>query len=75
MPLSEFSRSGLVLTVKAALLGGEEVVFAADNSKLDPGERRVTYQASELRQLLGLAPADLRSVHEAKRLFRGTVTA
>lgn len=75
MPLSEFSRSGLVLAVHAANLGGEEVVFAADNAKLDPGERRITYRASELRQLLGLPPAELRSVHEAKRLFRGTVTA
>ena len=75
MPLSEFSRSGLVLTVRAASLGGEEIVFAAENAELDPGERRVTYRASELRHLLGLTPAELRSVHRIKRTFRGTVTA
>lgn len=75
MPLSEFAEAGLVVRVRAEVLDGEEVIFASNNALLDPGERSVTYRASELRQILGLAPAELRSVHEAKRLFRGTVTA
>lgn len=75
MPLSEFSDSGLVLVVQADSLGREEIVLAADNAILDPGERRVTYRASELRYLLGLGPGELRCVHRVKRTFRGLATA
>lgn len=75
MPLSEFSWSGLVLVVHATGLDGEELVLAADNAILDPGEQRVVYRASELRHLLGLVAAELRSVHKVKGTLRGLVMA
>jgi hypothetical protein len=74
MPLEEFALAGLVVEVWSRVLG-EAVVFASDNARLDPGERRPVYQARELRVLLGLAaPAELRRIHDVKRMFRGTVT-
>ena len=72
MPLSQFARARLVVTVHSAVLD-EVVVFASDNARLDPGEQRVVYRAAELRELLGLSAKDLRAVHRVKKTFRGTV--
>jgi len=72
MPLSEFARARLVVTVRSAVLD-EVVVFASDNARVDPGEQRVVYRAAELRELLGLSAKDLRAVHRVKKTFRGTV--
>jgi hypothetical protein len=72
MPLSQFARARLVVTVRSALLD-EVVVFASDNARVDPGEQRVVYRAAELRELLGLSAKDLRAVHRVKKTFRGTV--
>lgn len=77
MPLAQFARSRLRLVVHSKVLG-ETVVFAADNARLDPGERRTVYRAAELRALAGLAslrPGELRQVHRAKRTFKGTILA
>ena len=74
MPLSEFAEAGLVVEVYSSVLA-ERVLFASDNARLDPGERRVVYRASELRELLGLSSAELRRVHDTKRVFGGTVLA
>lgn len=74
MPLTEFAGAGLVVEVESEVLG-ERVIFASDDARLDPGERRVVYRAHELRALLPLQrPEDLRRVHAVKRTFRGTVT-
>lgn len=73
MPLDDFASAGLVIEVQSEVLGGEAVLFASDNARLDPGERRVVYRAAEVRQLLGLRPADIRSVHRIKKGFGGTV--
>jgi len=50
-------------------------VFASDNAIVDPGERRVVYRAAELRELVGLGPADLRCLHNVKKIFGGTILA
>lgn len=72
MRLKEFARAGLVVEVRSAVLD-EAVVFASDDARVDPGERRTVYRAHELRVLLGLTtPRELRPVHEVKRSFRGT---
>ena len=72
MRLSEFARARLVVTVHSAVLN-ETVVFASDNSRVDPGEQRVVYRAAELRELLGLSAKELRSVHRTKKLFGGSI--
>jgi hypothetical protein len=74
MRLEEFARAGLVVEVWSSVLD-EAVVFASDDARVDPGELRTVYRAHELQVLLGLmTPRELRRVHEAKRLFRGTIT-
>ena len=72
MPLSEFARARLVVTVRSAVLD-EVVVFASDNAAVDPGEQRVVYRAAELRELLGLSANELRAVHRTKKLFGGSI--
>ncbi len=72
LPLADFATAGLVVEVRSKVLG-ELVLFASDNALLDPGERRPVYRAAELRELVGLKPAELRTVHRVKRTFRGTV--
>jgi hypothetical protein len=72
MPLSEFARARLVVTVQSAVLD-EVIVFASDNAIVDPGEQRVVYRAAELRELLGLSAKELRAVHRVKGTFRGTI--
>jgi len=74
MRLSDFAKAGLVVEVRSEVLG-EVVVFASDNARVDPGERRVVYRASELREMLDLGPNSLRQVHRVKKPFRGTVRA
>ncbi len=72
--LADFARAGLVVEVWSKLLG-EVVVFGSDDARIDPGELRPVYRAHELLVLLGLtAPAELRRVHEVKKIFRGTIT-
>jgi hypothetical protein len=74
MSLEDFARAGLVVEVWSRVLG-EAIVFASDDARLDPGERRAVYYARELQVLLGLtAPGELRRIHEVKRIFRGTIT-
>lgn len=74
MPLVEFARAGLVVEVWSKVLG-EAVVLASDDARIDPGELRPVYRARELQVLLALtAPAELRRVHEVKKIFRGTIT-
>lgn len=72
MPLDDFAGAGLVVEVWSERLG-EVVLFASDNTAIDPGERRCLYRASELRETLRFDAASLRRVHEVKRLFRGTI--
>ena len=72
MSLAEFAVAGRVVGVVPQVLG-EPVVFASDNAIVDPGERRVVYRAAELQELLGLRPADLRSLHNVKKIFGGTI--
>ena len=76
MPLEKFGRARLRVVVYSKVLG-EEVLFASDNATVDPGERRVVYRAAELRELvrIGADEMELRSIHDAKRVFGGTVGA
>lgn len=72
LSLVEFASAGLAVEVRSWVLD-EVVLFASDNVRLDPGERRVVYRAAELRELVGLSPRDLRAVHTAKKLFGGSI--
>jgi hypothetical protein len=72
MRLSEFSKAGLVVEVFSEALD-ETVILASDNATVDPGERQVVYRAAELRELIGLDPETLRTVHEVKRVFGATI--
>jgi hypothetical protein len=74
MRLEDFARAGLVVEVRSEVLG-EVVIFASDNARVDPGELRAVYRAHELQVLLALRDAhELRSVHAAKKIFRGVIT-
>jgi hypothetical protein len=74
MRLEDFASVGLVVEVWSERLG-EEVIFASDNARVDPGELRTVYRAHELRVLFGLRdPRELRRIHEVKSTFRGTIT-
>jgi hypothetical protein len=48
MRLEDFARAGLVVEVRSQVLE-EVLVFASDNARVDPGERRTVYRAHELR--------------------------
>lgn len=72
MRLDEFATARLRVEVTSDVLG-ERVVFASDNTKLDPGKQPVVYRAAELRELQGLSPDELRAVHRVKKLFAGTI--
>lgn len=72
MPLEVFQHAGLALPFFSTALG-DEVVLASDNAIVDPGERRVVYRAAEMWHMTSMRPDTLRTVHEVKRLFGGTV--
>ena len=66
MPLAEFASSGLVKKVKSKQLG-ETVIWAADNAQVPPETDQVVYQASELKELAGMSPEQLRKIHMLKK--------
>ncbi len=70
MTVADFAASGRVLRVYSDVLL-EEVLIAADNAALAPGERRTVYQASELPALLDITPEGLRLLHRVKAAFPG----
>jgi len=72
MKLEDFARASLVLEVWSETLR-EVVVLASDNALLDPGERRSTYRAAELKEMLSFDAVSLKRVHQVKFLFRGTI--
>ena len=51
MSLERFARAGLVVRVRSTLLD-ETVVFASDNARVPPTERRPIYRAADLDRLL-----------------------
>lgn len=71
MTLANFAGSGRVLRVYSDVLQ-EEVLIAADNAALPPGERRAVYRASELPELLDITPEGLRFLHRVKTTFPGS---
>ena len=70
MSLSDFFNSGLVRKVESKVLG-ETVLWAADNAEVPPDNDLVVYRASELRQLLGRSPEEMRQIHAAKVALDG----
>ena len=66
MPLAEFASSGLVKKVKSKVLG-ETVIWAADNAQVPPETDQVIYRASELKELVGVPPEQLRKIHLLKK--------
>ncbi len=76
MSLAEFATAGLVVEVRSEVLGGR-VLFVSDNvpaSRL-AGAQWPIYRAAELRRLAVLRPEPrtLRSLHEVKTIFEGTI--
>ena len=66
MSLEDFASSGLVKKVKSKLLG-ETVIWAADNAQVPPETDQVIYRASELKELVGVPPEQLRKIHMLKK--------
>ena len=66
MPLEDFASSGLVKEVKSKVLG-ETVIWAADNAQVPPETDQVIYRASELKELAGISPEQLRKIHMLKK--------
>ena len=66
MPLEDFASSGLVKKVKSKVLG-ETVIWAADNAQAPPETDQVIYRASELKELAGMSPEQLRKIHMLKK--------
>jgi hypothetical protein len=53
----------------------EETIVCVEDSQADAGEgERVLYTRSEVVALQGVAPEDLRAVHEMKKYFGGRYT-
>ena len=54
---------------------GEDVLFAADDAQIPPDNTLVVYRESELRQLVGRSPEEIRRIHMVKKAFDGEVIA
>ena len=67
MSTAEFASSGLVKEVKSKVLG-ETVIWAADNAQVPPETDQVIYRASELKELVGVPPEQLRKIHILKKI-------
>ena len=61
-----------VIRVRSLLLG-EVVVWLADGAETPPGTSEVVYREAELRQLVGMAPEQVRAVHVVKRSLDGEI--
>ena len=77
MRLVDFAAAELVITIFSGVVG-EKVYFASDNAKLDideDGHYRgcVVYRASELRELVGASADAVRTIHEVKKVFGGSI--
>ena len=68
--LRDLGQSRLILEVDSDLLG-ESVLFAGNDVQLPADEKRVSYTAAELKDLVSVPAEALRLVHEAKRTFTG----
>ena len=51
----------------------EHVLFAADEARIPPGNDLAVYRESELRQLVGRRPEQLKGIHAVKKTFDGEV--
>ena len=74
LSLESFARSGAVVRVWSSVLE-EQLILAADNAHVVPGECRIVYRAEELRELAGLLPEGLMDVHRVKKVFRGRIVS
>ena len=74
MPLADFALARLAVEVDSAVLG-ERVIFASENARLAPGERRPVYRAVELAALAHRRPSpdELRRIHAVKVAFGGRI--
>lgn len=77
MRLADFAAAQLVVPIFSEVVG-ENVYFASDNAELQVDENGhyrgcVVYRASELRELLGASADAVRTIHEVKKLFGGSI--
>lgn len=68
--LSQWLREQSVRRVYSRVLG-EAVLFAAEDANIPAGNVLAVYRASELVELVGKSPAQLQSIHAAKKVFKG----
>lgn len=63
------------VAIESGTLGGEVVLLLRDDTIQAPPRRagHVAYTLAELAQVQGMSPAQLREVHEVKRIFDGWV--
>lgn len=75
MSLEQFAKAGLILHVRAAGLG--ELLFVSDDvpDSVLEDDRLPIYRAHELRKLAVLRPRphSLKTIHEVKTIFQGTI--
>lgn len=70
--LSDLFRRGPVHQVRSRVLG-EDVLFAADNAEIPPDNALVVYRESELRQVVGRSPEEMRKIHLVKKMIDGEI--
>tara|TARA_Y100001951_G_scaffold99951_1_gene102628 strand:+ start:272 stop:538 length:267 start_codon:yes stop_codon:yes gene_type:complete len=70
--LSEFLAERGVARVNSKVLG-EDVLFAADDAEIPSDNDLVVYCESELRELVGKTPQQLKSIHDVKKAFEGDI--
>jgi hypothetical protein len=71
--LAELRSAGLVVEVYSSLLD-DSFLLASDDVEMPAEEAGAWYTVSETESLLGLAPEELKLIHEVKKRFRCTMT-
>ncbi len=72
--LSSLFADGPVHRCRSRVLD-EDVLFVADGTEVPANDKLVVYRQSELNQVVGMTPEQLRGIHVAKKLFNGTIKA
>jgi hypothetical protein len=71
MPLETFAKAGLLLEVRSSELC-DVVLFASDNTEIDPQETRVVYRVKDLADLLGKDLDAFHTLYEIKLICQGS---
>ena len=72
--LGDLFKERPIRQVKSGVLG-EDVLFVADGAEVPADNTLPVYRQSELRQLAGMAPEQLKAIHAVKQAFEGEVVS